>query len=502
MAFTVLNCGTQFHRDSQNELIADFGRAMAGQEYVDYLINDGPGSVREKGKTPGEFDPFTRDKTLKSQSPKWSRTKTETLDNFVTGEDVAEHLRQMTAERKEQLHLKPYDVLTKKQMKPLVKGEKKYLDSLAKPKVFTPTGPAGTGLAAKVAGKGSVYGDGWDDNIRHTISTLAQRFLPSHTEVVKPEGKRVVTPEGIASGTVNMIGWSRGAVTCLRIANWAREFLGNNVTFNIFAVDPVAGLNAGEKLWDTCNVPSTVKNLVVVLAMDDMGANFLPQDLQRMTIVDPGNTRALFLPVPGKHSTPVMNEANLTEVTQVVRYLAYKFLISFPARDGTRFAPDKIPTASLNVRQLMELYAQMQLKRGDYKSLWQKSLSTGKRTERTVNTQLNAYMSADSRFFVNEHHRACLRTAFPAVDRYFFTAQGRRDEVQHKTELDSLKKNCPETLKLLESVYGVSYGREDYSTPYGKASRVTWRLPDPGCGRAAQNVVAPNASALAGELIA
>jgi hypothetical protein len=77
----------------------------------------------------------------------------------------------------------------------------------------------------------SATGHGVDDDTRHAIVTIANlRELPE---------------------TVNLIGWSRGAVTCLTIANMlydpsTTEGLFRQIKVNIFAVDPVAGAEAGQ----------------------------------------------------------------------------------------------------------------------------------------------------------------------------------------------------------------------------------------------------------------
>ena len=71
----------------------------------------------------------------------------------------------------------------------------------------------------------SASGFGVEDNARHAIVTIANLdTLPQ---------------------TINMIGWSRGAVTALVIANLlfdpsTTEGLFRQVNVNIFAIDPVA----------------------------------------------------------------------------------------------------------------------------------------------------------------------------------------------------------------------------------------------------------------------
>ena len=295
--FTILNCGTNYDRSKRGELIADFAANMKGQEYSEFLVTEGPGGSAAGNLMPGTFDPYTKGKTLKSKSPFWSKTPLKTLLDVT-------------------------------------QGPGKY-------------NPAGHGFLKNVT-KGATYaaitGHGWDDNIRHAIAVLVDRF-PN------------------LSATVNMVGWSRGAVTCVRLANWIKEFLGDAWKINIFALDPVPGLDAGEKLADTKVIPDIVADYVAVLAMDEARGDFHPQDLSRITVQDEMKTRVSFLPFPGVHNTVVLQrQPTLPEVTAMVRHLAYKFL----SDRGTEF---KSSETLLNTQQVCSSYAQMQAKRQSYQGL-------------------------------------------------------------------------------------------------------------------------------------
>jgi hypothetical protein len=68
---------------------------------------------------------------------------------------------------------------------------------------------------------GNTSGSGWTENVGRTVNIIKEM------------------PE---TSTVNLCGWSRGAVTCIRIANALRkDLVTDHITCNIFAVDPVAG---------------------------------------------------------------------------------------------------------------------------------------------------------------------------------------------------------------------------------------------------------------------
>lgn len=416
--FTILNCGTNFDRTKRGELVADFGAMLAGEEYRDFLITDGVGSKGTASKPmPGTFDPFTRDKAAKGKSPSWSQTPMQTLSDVSTGEGR-----------------------------------------------FSPTGHGALRGMTSSTGKtnAAITGHGWDDNIRHAIAVLSDVF-PT------------------LQGTINMIGWSRGAVTCLRMANWIKEFLGPGFRVNIFAVDPVAGLDAGGRLHDTYYVPDNVKNYVGILALDDMRGDFKPQDLSRLVIQNCMITDLAMLPFPGVHNTAVvMKSAKLGEVARMVRQLAYRFLTVC----GTTFK-DHEPTFSLI--DSCRLYAAMMLKRDEYGKMGKgfKNSLMGGLINRNVKTNVQGYVYADAKFFVNEHHRECFQSAYPEIYSYFFTNMVPNPHAKATCsflatdrwaqKLQQLYQTDQDSFELLANVYSVE-------RKGGLGSPAYWTVRAPGAG--------------------
>ncbi|WP_321477233.1 DUF5621 domain-containing protein [uncultured Paludibaculum sp.] len=416
--FTILNCGTNFDRTKRGELVADFGAMLTGVEYQNFLITDGVGSKGNKSNPmPGTFDPFTKNKTPKGKTESWSKTPMQTLSNVSTGEGK-----------------------------------------------FSPTGHGVLrGLTSNTGNtNAAITGHGWDDNIRHAIAVLSEAF------------------PGL-QGTINMIGWSRGAVTCLRMANWIKEFLGPGFEINIFAVDPVAGLDAGERLQDTYFVPDNVKNYVGILALDDMRGDFKPQDLSRLVIQNCMITNLAMLPFPGVHNTPVvMKSSKLAEVTRMVRHLAYKFLTTC----GTQF---KIHEPIYSLVDCCRLYAAMMLKRSQYSKLGKgfKNSLMGGLIERTVKANVQGYVAADSNFFVNEHHRECFQGAYPDIYNYFFTntvpnplgksTTSFRATDRWAQKLQQFYQIDPDSFELLSSVYTAE-------RKGGVGMPAVWTVSAPGVG--------------------
>jgi hypothetical protein len=266
------------------------------------------------------------------------------------------------------------------------------------PQFYTPTAHR----VVRHLAEGAVSGAGWDDNIRHAIAVLADLEEREHID------------------RINMAGWSRGAVTCLRMANWIKEFLNYGTEINIFAVDPVAGLDAGDKLADTYSVPENVKRYVGILAIDEARGDFPEIGLEKVRVASPEGTSVLFLPFPGVHDHIVKTDTDhkLHGVGKMIKFLACRFL----TRLGTAFNEGfEVP---MSREQVCNTYATMMLKRPQYAALETRSFvrkQMGGMTTRQVAQHLSQYVYADPGFFVNEHHRACFRSAFPGAYTYFFT---------------------------------------------------------------------------------
>ncbi len=89
---------------------------------------------------------------------------------------------------------------------------------------------------------------------------------PSKQGSVRPRTNDPIT-------TVNLIGWSRGAVTCIMIANRLHKEC-PQVKVNIFAADPVPGY--GQFKNGRCEINSNVQNFTGVYARHEMSFGFIP----------------------------------------------------------------------------------------------------------------------------------------------------------------------------------------------------------------------------------
>jgi len=318
------------------------------------------------------------------------------------------------------------------------------------------------GGETKGALKAQIGGFGVEDNTRHAIVTIANLdTLPD---------------------TINLIGWSRGAVTCLTIANAlydpsTTEGLFRGIKLNIFAIDPVAGQDAGvgsesESRRLMC---SNVRNYLGVVATGENRNTFKPQDLSRVQITD-STSNVVFLPVPGKHATPAVykdskgRETPGQEVSTIVWSMAFQFLKTF----GT---PLNRTGRQLSVQDYLEHYSTILIKHDMYSKLRQKGLK--QRViglgfgSRQINRDIAKYV-VNSEYFVNEHHRACFRILCPQLFSWLFTLSNFSPGLREKTvsatspigsEIAALAGSCPNFTATLPMLGIVSKIAGTYSLP-------------------------------------
>jgi hypothetical protein len=319
--------------------------------------------------------------------------------------------------------------------------------------------------------KGTMTGYGWDDNIAEAVALLFDKGVNEETQPDGDSSRPISTIH-----RVNMIGWSRGAVTCLRIANRLEE-IGLPIEINIFAVDPVAGGDAGTRLEDTRIIPPNVRNYLATLAMDEQRKGFAPQDLSRIRVRDTAKSNVVFLPFPGKHNTQVrLDNRGLNEAARVVWSLAYRFLANFGTPLETGFAE------LLRPAKAVDEYSKMLLKRGRYHELRNQGMKQrvqgglGGRQFTGMDQQAHklslpalSHYVTDYNYFVNVHHRALFQMLYPKTTEWFFeagTEVGIKVDKAHPVgwELWKMRFDAPSALELLERV-GLGRSAEGFQLP-------------------------------------
>lgn len=251
--------------------------------------------------------------------------------------------------------------------------------------------------------------------------------------------------------TINLTGFSRGSVTCMRIANLLKlseqslekrkDTLSPEETtllrrlkalnINIFAIDPVAGLS-DKYHAHAREIPDNVKNFVAILQMDEMRRDFKPQDMSRIILASPSTTKLSLLPMYGNHSdsTKIKNQGMQSGPT-LVWYALHKFL----TQHGTTFKDDKAPQivkADMTYldlpedptsKDLLRLFTLHHQERKNY-------LESGKapkvadgiplpRQIRSFNSKLECYVK-NSDFFTNQLERELFKITYPKVFNYLF----------------------------------------------------------------------------------
>jgi hypothetical protein len=233
--------------------------------------------------------------------------------------------------------------------------------------------------------RGVVTGHGWDENVAHTLA------------VIKADA---TTP---AIGTVNMVGWSRGAITCGMTAHaLASDPRTRHLRVNIFAIDPVPGPGNLEDR-NKITLPANVDHYTGIVMEDE--ARKIMKPISFSPLMGAPTTAYTFLPMPGQHNTGVMRTR--TEIGLIVAGLAHEFLL-----DHGTLLRDPI---DLRPRDYCELYAKVALTIDDYHKLkggssFQRSRfpGLGKYKRQIVNEYAND-------FFINRHHVSQFVAAFPVI---------------------------------------------------------------------------------------
>jgi hypothetical protein len=320
---------------------------------------------------------------------------------------------------------------------------------------------------------------------------------------------------------INLTGFSRGAVTCTRIA-YCVHMLANDleaarkkypellerieknpelvdrlkkVKFNIFAMDPVAGM-ANKADEDARVIPPNVVNYVATLQKDELRIDFDSQDKSRAIVTstlesitaggmradsqesiskdsktadstnyDSEKTKVTFLPFPGNHSdgTKVKSD-KMKDLTELYWLSMYNFL----QQNGTDFEgniPDLAYTSnkveknynqserltSLEPKAILKTFAQMHKQNIAYERSGKKiKLGDGlptARKKRGFTEDLESYV-LDSDIFMNQLEREAMKMAYPEVFGYLF--QGNVDDNGIKyTPNDDRKAKVIEELKEL-----------------------------------------------------
>ncbi|MBA6115891.1 hypothetical protein MXF29_01195 [Pseudomonas sp. NC26] len=267
---------------------------------------------------------------------------------------------------------------------------------------------------------GQLFGHGWEENVAHVLQVIKGRSDWQRTELSEREyeklkaagvpipdatataswfwrtyayGKRHPTPQALQEQIitqfrkpriptqVNLVGWSRGGISCHMLANaMAADPALKAIPVNIFTIDPVPGV--GNMQAHRVKLAGNVREYVGFYSRDERSKGFacvIPSTA-------PG-TRMCIYPMPGRHATLVGNASadgagggkELVEPGLIVRHFAEVCL--------TRWGVTLSNRLNLSDRQLMDYHRCIKADDDKYRAMRSKSytlVTEGGREERLV----------------------------------------------------------------------------------------------------------------------
>lgn len=211
---------------------------------------------------------------------------------------------------------------------------------------------------------GTLFGAGWEQNVDHALQVIKGRCNWKRNKLTEDEynrlksagvpiedvkkegswywrtydyGDRGITQQelqegiikmhrkgGVIPSQVNIVGWSRGGISCHMLANaMAADPELSQVPVNIFAIDPVPGANNMQP--HRFQLSANVKEYVGFYSRDERSKPFACV----IPTTHP-DTRVHIYPLPGRHATLVGNASvdgasagkNLPEPGLLVRHFA------------------------------------------------------------------------------------------------------------------------------------------------------------------------------------
>jgi hypothetical protein len=216
--------------------------------------------------------------------------------------------------------------------------------------------------------RGKLTGAGWQENVAHALAVIKCKVErePDNSELIKLESTVKIERNRLYGKSipdvVNLIGWSRGAVSCHMLANaMFNDPELQRIKVNIFAVDPVPGL--GNFTPERTTLNNNVFNYVAVYARDERSRGFAPTipifvGTRRIGF----EQKPILIPMPGRHSTLVGNAAvdgakgskELIEPGKIVRDLAERYLTTWGTRLNEKLNLSDIDILGFYIKMMID----------------------------------------------------------------------------------------------------------------------------------------------------
>lgn len=342
--------------------------------------------------------------------------------------------------------------------------------------------------------RGTLFGTGWKENVEHAIAMIDGSH-PEYSNVFSKTQKKNlakygvdpqiaqnpgarISPQELQAGLlrlrapateesrrrpldyINVIGWSRGAITCHMFANRLRQHptLGH-LGVRIFACDPVPGYGMTTPPKSILDISGTrVTEYVGIYSEDERSRSFSPVLPNLPPACIPYITT-----IPGRHATLVGNSAidggsgpgvdginGLTGPGQITRHLAEVYLSNWGTNLGSRLHLSD----DMSLRIYDEMIGQQAFFAAMHKESYTKFTQSGSRSVFMGNGKCvnfnSAYRLQKPTGFVNLHHHDVFRRVYPEVCDLVTTDQfwshPRRDEMLVKVDV-ALSRTLPHLCK-------------------------------------------------------
>ncbi len=256
--------------------------------------------------------------------------------------------------------------------------------------------------------------------------------------------------EELGVTNLNLTGFSRGAVTCIRIANRLNAHRNSleakpdkspeenallsklkKLDINLFLVDPVAGYMAKSDP-EASVIPGNVTRCISILQLHEMRRDFKAQTLGYLHVEDPSKTDFTELPMYGNHSDSTKEKnAKMDSAPHILWGMLYPYL----SAHGTEFNNGVVPDMAeykakgtpwdknITPKNLLNEFGRHHAQEDAYEAYGRRrnpvdSLPT-LRTPRKINQHLECYVR-DSDFFINKFERELFKISYPKTFNYLF----------------------------------------------------------------------------------
>jgi hypothetical protein len=242
---------------------------------------------------------------------------------------------------------------------------------------------------------GLIWGAGAGDIVEATVDLVGKRFRTGTLD------------------TLNMCGWSRGAVLCFKIANHlAQQKDLGRIAVNIFAIDPVPGLKKNH-MWEDVTLSGNVKTCVIVLAQHDLRGNTF-----RPLVPTLDGKQSPYDIMPGDHAALVeaADDGRRADASFIVHAWAKAVL----AAHGTQFKD----ATNLTIDQYLVRYAHLRAEFDDYlihakgrHDKYFKNLDDERQVYSAAGVELATIPSrhGEPTFFINRHESVLFGRAYPRL---------------------------------------------------------------------------------------